>query len=100
MALATNDTKDGINWTGATGSTIGPFQLVGGQYLMGTEAAGTSVQLNVIDPAGNPIPVTGGGFTTTAGTAYLNLCPGQYNVVTVSASAIAGFLQRVPHVPA
>ena len=100
MALATNNTGDGFNWTGATGSTVGPFPLLGGKYMIGTEAAGTSVSLQVQTPGGNFINVTNGQFTTTAATAALDLAPGTYQVVTVSASGIAGFLQKVPYNPA
>lgn len=100
MALATVNTNDGFSWTGATGSTVGPFALLGGKYMLATEAAGTSVTLQVVDQAGNAIPVTNAAFTTSAGTIMVDLPPGSYQVVVVSASGVAGFLQKVPYLPA
>jgi|SRR5580658_5022040 hypothetical protein len=95
MALAQINSADGVSWTGATNSTVGPFDLLGGVYLLGTETPGTSTVLNVLSPAGNYIPVTGG--TLTSGTIRLRLPGGTYEVVTTSASAIAGFVQKVRH---
>jgi hypothetical protein len=95
MALATNNFGDGFSWTGATGSTIGPFKIEGGLYAFASEAAGTSVVLQVLDPAGNYIPVN--SQTTSAFYQAVSLCRGTYEVITVSASAISGFVVPVPY---
>jgi hypothetical protein len=99
MALVTNDSKDGVSWTGATSNTI-TFTLLGGKYLFASEAAGTSVTLNILMPSGNYIAVgTSTTLTTSAATAMVDLPAGSYEVVIVSASGISGFLMKIPYLP-
>jgi hypothetical protein len=95
MALASTSFGDGFTFTGATSSTIGPYKIEGGLYAFFSEAAGTSVVLQMLDPAGNYIAVQ--SETTSAFYVAVSLCRGQYEIVTVSASPIAGGLAPIPY---
>jgi len=96
MALASTNWSDGFTYTGATGSTVGPFNLLGGQYLFYGTAAGTSVSLNMLCPDGSTYtPVQ--AETTSAYATVVNLPPGTYEIVVSSASAQQGGLVRVPY---
>jgi hypothetical protein len=101
MALATHDTADGIVYTGATSSTVGPFVLLGGKYLFFAGAAGTSNTLNMLLPDGSTYIAVGTSttFSTSAGSAPIDLPPGTYEIVVVSASAVAGGLVKIPYRP-
>lgn len=95
MALVTANNGDGITYTGATSSTIGPFSLRGGTYLWVSQAAGTSQNVSILGPDGSTfLPVN--SQTTSAVVQVLSLPPGSYEIITVSASGIQGFLERVP----
>ena len=95
MTLASTSFGDGFTFTGATSSTIGPFKIEGGLYAFFGEAAGTSAVLQMLDPAGNFITVQ--SETTSAFYVAVSLCRGMYQIVTISASAIAGGLAPIPY---
>jgi hypothetical protein len=96
MALASTNWNDGFTYTGATGSTIGPFYILGGKYLFYGTAAGTSAVLNILCPDGSTFtPVS--SQTTTAYAAMVDLPPGSYEIVVVSAGAQQGGLVRIPY---
>lgn len=98
MALVTTDSKDGFVYTGATGSTVGPFTLLGGKYLFYATAAGTSNVLNILAPDGTTYtPVN--SQTTSAFATAVDLPPGTYEIVVVSVSAVQGGLVKVPYNP-
>ena len=92
MALVTTNygQDKGFSWTGATGSTIGPFNLSRGKYALVAEAAGTTTTLLVNTPAGNYVAAY--SATTAAVFQTLDLPAGQYKVVVSSTSAVSGFL--------
>ena len=92
MALVTTiyGGDKGVSWTGATTSTIGPFTLLPGKYMFAGEAAGTSQILKILMPSGSYSPVD--SETTAAVAKVLDLPGGTYEVATVSASGISGFV--------
>lgn len=96
MALASTNWSDGFTYTGATGSTVGPFPLLGGKYFFFGSAAGTSAVLNVqAAPGGLFVAVS--SQTTSAYATAVDLPPGTYEIVVVSASAQQGGLVRIPY---
>ena len=96
MALATNNWNDGFTYTGATGSTVGPFTILGGKYLFFGSAAGTSAILNILGPDGSTfLPVN--AQTTSGYAVAVDLPAGTYEIVVVSVSAQQGGLVRVPY---
>ncbi len=98
MALATTDQKDGITYTGATSSTVGPFNLLGGNYAFFGTSAGTSSTLNILGPDGSTY-IAVQAETTSAYFQQVYLPPGTYKIVVVSASAQQGGLVKVPTRP-
>ena len=98
MALATNNYQDGVTYTGATSSTVGPFTILGGKYVFYGTAAGTSVVLNVLMPDGSTYSPAY-SETTSAFFQMVDLPPGTYEIVVVSASAQQGGLVKVPYRP-
>lgn len=98
MALATNDSKDGITYTGATG-TVGPFTVLGGKYAFYATAAGTSNVLNILMPDGSTYsPVQ--SETTSAFYVMVDLPPGTYDIVVVTSTAVQGGVVKIPYNPA
>ena len=98
MALATTDHKDGVTYTGATSSTVGPFTLLGGKYLFYGSAAGTSSVLNILYPDGSTYGAVN-SQTTSAYAVAVDLPPGTYEIVVVSAGAQQGGLVKAPYRP-
>lgn len=98
MALASVDSKDGISYTGATSSTVGPFTILGGNYVFYGTAADTSAVLNVLCPDGSTY-TPAYSETTSAYFQQVYLPPGTYEIVVVSASAQQGGLVKVPTRP-
>lgn len=98
MALALNDWKDGVTFTGATGN-VGTFTILGGKYLFFASAAGTSNHLQMLMPDGSKLQDVGSStnLTTSAGTAVVDLPPGTYQFTIVSAGAVQGGLVRIPY---
>lgn len=91
-----NDFKNGVTATGyAASSTIGPFTLLGGEYLMLANDTGTVSQtLKIADPAGNFIAVGSSTTFSAVGTALVSLPAGSYEIAVGSGatSAIAAVL--------
>ena len=103
MAIAIQDSRDGINWTGSKSQTIGPFVLLGGKYSVAWTAADTSAELDIQMPDATYQAVGSSMTSTTAllGPAVVDLPAGSYRIVVVSATnAMAGFVQRIPYLPA
>jgi hypothetical protein len=98
MALVTNNYQDGVTYTGATSSTVGPFTILGGKYLLYGTAAGTSYSFNLLMPDGSTYQAVYSG-TTSAYTQVADLPPGTYEIVIVSASAQQGGLVKIPYRP-
>lgn len=98
MALAVDDTKDGIRFTGARTANTISFVLLGGKYSYGFTAPSTSVVVNIIMPDASALPL----FTAlaAAGIGTLDLPPGSYQVVLVATGDVAGYVQKVPYNPA
>jgi hypothetical protein len=95
MALATQNDGDGVNYTGATSSTI-KFTLLGGKYSFFGSAAGTSSVLSILLPDGSTY-VAVQSETTSAFNVVLDLPPGSYEIVVVSAGAQSGGCIKIPY---
>lgn len=98
MALATQDSKDGISFTGArTANTIG-FTLLGGKYMVSHSAPSTSIELDVLLPDGSTY-VAVYPADTAANVIFLDLAAGTYRFVLVATGDVSGSIQRVATVP-
>lgn len=102
MALVVYDTKDGVSATGLTASsTVGPFVLLGGQYMVAvsdTGVAGGNLQMQM--PDASFVNVASGSLSTaTAVSIYLPA--GTYKWVAASGITLGSFVcQVVPNFPA
>jgi len=101
VAYALSDTKDGISFTGGRTANSPVFTLLGGRYMYAMTAASGSSVLNMQMPDGSYIAVGASTtLTTSAGNATVDLPGGTYEVVLVATADVAGFVQRVPYLPA
>ena len=98
MALVTQDTMDGIIYTGATNSTI-KFRLLGGKYFVHATAADTTNVLSILCPDGSTYNAVD-SETTSAFAKALDLPPGSYEIVTTSSTAVQGACVKIPYNPA
>jgi len=96
MTAVLNNFQNGITATGyAASSVIGPFTLLGGDYLVIANDTGTVAQtLKIADPAGNFIAVGSSTTFSAVGTALVGLPAGLYEIAVGSGatSAIAAVL--------
>ena len=94
--MAVSDFKDGFSFTGLSADS-GPYTLLGGRYAVGVTATfgGGSIALQTLFPDGttyvNCIPAF-----TAEGLAIVDLPPGSYKLDIVTATAVQGFVIRVP----
>ena len=102
MAATIQDHQDGFTYTGARSETVGPKVILGGKYLFFNTAADTTSALQMKMPDGSFIAVgSTTNFTTSAATAMIDLPPGTYQIVIVSAGTnVAGGLVKIPYNPA
>lgn len=98
MALVTQDTQDGVIYTGATGSTI-KFRILGGKYWIFGSAADTTNVLSMLLPDNTTYQAVDSETTALFGKG-LDLPPGSYEIVTVSVTAVQGGLVKIPYNPA
>lgn len=98
MSLVTNDSKNGLTYTGATGSTI-KFTLLGGKYFLFGSATDTSNTLNMLLPDGTSYQAVD-SETTSAFSKSIDLPAGSFEIVTVSSTAVQGGIVAVPYNPA
>lgn len=97
MTFATQDFKDGVQYSGAlTANTVGPFTLLGGKYAWGTTGASTSQTFSIIMPDGTTL-LTVSTITTAATYATFDLPRGSYEITFVATSAVQGFLVKIPY---
>jgi hypothetical protein len=96
MALAVQNTNDGLNYTGAVTGSVILFTLLGGKYSAFASAADTTNVLSVLLPDGSTYAAYD-SETTSAFTKMLDLPAGSYKVVVTSATLVAGGVQRVPY---
>lgn len=93
---------DGIQFTGISASTA-PFRLKGGRYVLAATATfgGGSIAVQMLMHDGatwvTPLNIAGSANTlTAAGTQVVDLPPGQYKIVIVTASAVTVSLSSIP----
>ena len=98
MALVTQDTGNGVIYTGATNSTI-KFRIFGGKYWAFGSAADTTNVLSMLYPDGVTYAAIDSETTAAFGKVY-DLPPGSYEIVTTSATAVQGGLVQIPYNPA
>jgi hypothetical protein len=99
MVAVVSDYKDGFSVTGAVtaGSPYGPYSLLGGKYLFTTTAPSTTLTVNIRAADGTYIALgTSTNFTTSAGTAVLDLPPCQIEVA-VSSTSVGFSMIRIPY---
>lgn len=78
--------------------TFGPFTIAGGQFnMMARSAAWTAgnIVLQQQDPQGGFIPVQNGTLSAN-GQVFLQLSPGQYNVIITTATNVFANLVAIP----
>lgn len=98
MTVAVTDYKDGFLVTGAVSasSPFGPFNLLGGKYMMTVTAPSTSAALQMEQPDGSYAAVgSSTNFTTSAAAVVVDLPAGSYKVICTS-TAFAFSLIRIP----
>jgi hypothetical protein len=99
MAFASDDTKDGVRFTGARTANTITFVLLGGKYAWSMTAASTSSELDIQMPDGSYQPAAT-ALTTSAAYTVVDLAPGTYRIVMVATSDVAGFVQKIPYAQA
>lgn len=98
MALATDDSGDGITLTGARTANQPTFRLLGGKYYYASTAPSTSIDLEIKMPDGSFMIVT--TQLTAAGKAVLDLPMGTYRLTLVATADVAVFVQKIAYNPA
>lgn len=95
MALA--DFKDGVSFTALSASTAA-FTVLGGRYAIAVNATwgGGSATLQALMPDGTTYVTVLTAFTGD-GAAIVDLPPGTYKIAIATATAVQGFLIRVPY---
>ncbi|MGH3514686.1 MAG: hypothetical protein ACRDRB_20795 [Pseudonocardiaceae bacterium] len=97
MAIATNDFKDGLTFTGGGDGDTVKFTLLGGRYAVGSAATwgGGNVAFNILMPDGTTYIAFLTAFTADS-IAVVDLPPGSYEIVITTATSVQGFLVRIP----
>jgi hypothetical protein len=96
MTLATQNSQDGVNYTGAVSASVITFRLLGGKYRWSTTAADTSQTLSILLPDGTTYQSIS-ALTTAAASTVLDLPPGSYELTFSTATAVEGSLQKIPY---
>lgn len=98
MAIAVNDFKDGLTFTGGGNGDAPTFTLLGGRYDMAVNAtfSGGNIDLQILMPDGSTYQSVLAAPFTAAGSVVLDLPPGSYKIVVTTATSAQGFLIRVP----
>ena len=97
MTSVTNDYRDGISFEDQS-ADIGPFQLLGGKYLLAATAswnAGSLALQALMPDASSYVAITNGSLSAD-GTLSLDLPAGSYRLAVTSATAAQGSLSRIP----
>jgi hypothetical protein len=95
--MALTDWDDGVSFTGLSADTAA-FYVLGGRYAVAVDATfgGGSVTLQILMPDGTTYVSILPAFTA-AGAATVDLPPGSYKFDIVTATAVQGFVVRVPY---
>ena len=102
MAAAVYDFADGFTFTGAKSETVGPKKLLGGKYAVFASAADTSDTFQFELPDNSTFQNVGTSTTATTAAffAVVDLPPGTYQFVIVSATnAVQGGVVKIPYNP-
>ena len=97
--MAVTNYGDGFTVTAGitAGSPYGPFSLLGGKYMFTTTAPSTTLAVNIRAADGTYIALgTSTNFTTSAGTAVVDLPPCQVEVA-VSSTSVGFSMIRIPY---
>lgn len=94
--MAVSNWNDGFTFTGIS-ADVGPYTVLGGRYAMAVSATwgGGSATLQVLLPDAATYLTVLTAFTAD-GSALVDLPPGKYKIAVATATALQGFLIRVP----
>ena len=95
--VVSNFGQDGFSFSGLTGSTAGPFTVLGGLYSFQAIDTGTiDATLSMLMPDGSTYGAVHAAFTSTAVNQTFYLPPGQYEVTLGTGTSLSASLLRVP----
>jgi hypothetical protein len=98
VTIAVNNFGDGVSFTGGGDGDVVKFSLLGGRYGAGFNATWSmgSVTIRTLMPNGTTYIDAATAYSAD-GTGVYYLPAGSYEIVIATASAVQGFLVRIPY---